>query len=325
MAKNEVNANSDAEALGLMFRSVETGGTGMPLALMRILAELAYEGRCEEAWESVENSYRKTVGVLKTNGFYTTDLTKFHLGHDDPLSEQMLTHHLSKMLDGCRTTVTKSEWLEAIRASAHICEAYQGEFKLKDALLLMILSHLIGRVQASKAETVVKEVVKSVDPNEELLCKIDALTRKLQEKDKAIAAAEAASKRELKRVQSQLDDALEECDRLQSLIKETDEADDLEDVECAVPLPDKGVCMVGGHPDLVSKVRKLYPKWKYVPVGAYPDSYGGCEIIIVAIQSIPHKQYWHVKYNAGKSQRLLCTHKSGLASFLNEARALYNK
>lgn len=325
MAKNEVNENSDAEALGLMFRSAETGGTGMPLALMRILAELAYEGRCEEAWESVEKSYRKTVSVLKTNGFYTTDLSKFHLGHDDQLSEQMLTHHLGKMLDGYRTTVTKSEWLAAIRASAHICEAYRGEFKLKDALLLMILSHLIGRVQASKAETVVKEVVKSVDPNEELLCKIDALTRKLQEKDKAIAAAEAASKRELKMVQSQLDDALEECDRLQSLIEEPDEADDLEDVECAVSLPDKGVCMVGGHPDLVSKVRKLYPKWKYVPVGAYPDSYGGCEIIIVATQSIPHKQYWHVKYNASKSQRLLCTHKSGLASFLNEARALYNK
>ena len=132
---------------------------------------------------------------------------------------------------------------------------------------------------------------------------------KLQEKNKAIAAEEAASKRELKRLQSQLDDALEECDRLQSLIEEPDDAEALEDVECAVPLPDKGVCMVGGHPDLVSKVRKLYPKWKYVPVGSYPDSYGDCEVIIVATQSIPHKQYWHVKYNAGKSQRLLCTHK----------------
>lgn len=325
MAKNEVNAHSNAEAPRFVFRSVEIGDIDTPQALMRIIAELSCESRCEEAWESVEKSYRKTVGVLKTNGFYTTDLAKFHLGHDDPMSEQMLTHHLGKMLDGYRTTVTKSEWLEAIRASAHICEAYQGEFKLKDALLLMILSHLIGRVQASKAETVVKEVVKSVDPNEELLCKIEALTRKLQEKDKAIAAAEAESKRELKRLQSQLDDALEECDRLQSLIKEPDEADDLEDVECAVPLPDRGVCMVGGHPDLVSKVRKLYPKWKYVPVGAYPDSYGGCEVIIVATQSIPHKQYWHVKYNASKSQRLLCTHKSGLASFINEARALYNK
>lgn len=85
MAKNEVNTNSDAEALGLMFRSVETGDIGAPRALMRIIAELAYESRCEEAWESVEKSYRKTVGVLKTNGFYTTDLTKFHLGHDDPM------------------------------------------------------------------------------------------------------------------------------------------------------------------------------------------------------------------------------------------------
>lgn len=29
-------------------------------------------------------------------------------------------------------------------------------------------------------------------------------------------------------------------------------------------LPDKGVVFLGGHPSVVTKLKKIYPKWKYI-------------------------------------------------------------
>lgn len=35
-------------------------------------------------------------------------------------------------------------------------------------------------------------------------------------------------------------------------------------VQCDVMLPNKGVIFLGGHPNMVKKLKQLYPKWKYI-------------------------------------------------------------
>lgn len=120
---------------------------------------------------------------------------------------------------------------------------------------------------ASKNKTLQARLDSSVETNAQLreeLSQVNAAARK------DVLAVEAEHRQEIKDLTKRLEEAEAETKALlEDLVAVEDEVegtsdDDIEGALSGVDLPKEGILFLGGHPNMVKKLRQIYPDWTYL-------------------------------------------------------------
>jgi len=117
---------------------------------------------------------------------------------------------------------------------------------------------------------------------------------------------------------------LEDEDQVQKSVvtEETSEAETL------VEMPEDGVVFMGGHPNLVKKIRQRHPRWSFVGREAFADTgvFACAKVVVIYWKSICHPAYYKAleRTERGDSVPIVYVNSTNLDLLEEEIRRGYN-
>lgn len=223
----------------------------------------------------------------------------------------------------CRSTVmTKAMWRRvsalwperAMLFDVEVCAAY---------IFASAVAYNMGKADCKNLTTpeptVVEKVVVKEDPQSEILrARNEALQKSLRSIEYELNSAHAKELAEKDAEIERLKQELEQRRREDEINDEVEQAGEL------LELPTTGVVFIGGHVNLVNKLKSIYPGWRYIAFDNDAAVYGNPDIAFIHVGHISHKNSTRAE-DSIPSERRFNVYGTNIERLVDSMRYFYTK
>ena len=111
-------------------------------------------------------------------------------------------------------------------------------------------------------------------------------------------------------------------------VQESAVTEETSETEMLVEMPEDGVVFMGGHPNLVKKIRQRHPRWSFVGREAFADTgvFACAKVVVIYWKSICHPAYYKAleRTERGDSVPIVYVNSTNLDLLEEEMRRGYN-